>query len=144
MTDLTFERNWRDGEARFRVTPWLLQIDDTLSRRNVTIDGVRYRQRYNLEGSDGYGLEVSLNWQLNDRLEMRLNGTWQELTARKEKDGTRPVLYQRPEFQAALALDYFFGRDWDFYFEAEYLGVAKDEDENGNVVDLPTSWHIST
>jgi hypothetical protein len=41
-----------------------------------------------------------------------------------------------------VALDYFFGRDWDFYFEAQYMGVAKDEDENGNVVDLPTSWHI--
>lgn len=142
LTDLTFERNWRDGEARLRVTPWLLQIDDTLSRRTVTIDGVNYRQRYNLEGSDGHGLEVSLDWQLNDRLEVRLNGTWQELKARKEEDGTRPVLYQRPEFQGALALDYFFGRDWDFYFEAQYMGVAQDEDENGEVVDLPTSWHI--
>ena len=142
LADLTFERNWRDGEAQFRVTPWLLQIDDTLSRRNVTIDGVRYRQRYNLEGSDGYGLEASLDWRLDDQLEFRLNGTWQDLTARKEEDGTRPVLYQRPEFQAALAVDYTFGRDWDFYFEAEYLGVAKDEDENGNVVDLPTSWHV--
>jgi outer membrane cobalamin receptor len=142
LTDLTFERNWRDGEARFRVTPWLLQIDDTLSRRTVTIDGVNYRQRYNLEGSDGHGLEVSLDWQLNDRFEVRLNGTWQELTARKEGDGTRPVLYQRPEFQGALALDYFFGRDWDFYFEAQYMGVAQDEDENGEVVDLPTSWHV--
>jgi iron complex outermembrane recepter protein len=39
-------------------------------------------------------------------------------------------------------LDYYFGRDWDFYFEAEYLGVAQDEDENGNVVDLPTSWLV--
>jgi iron complex outermembrane receptor protein len=142
LTDLTFERNWREGEARFRVTPWLLQIDDTLSRRTVTIDGVNNRQRYNLEGSDGHGLEVSLDWQLNDRLEVRLNGTWQELRARKEEDGTRPVLYQRPEFQGALALDYFFGHDWDFYFEAQYMGVAQDEDENGEVVDLPTSWHI--
>lgn len=142
LTDLMFERNWRDGDARFRVTPWLLQIDDTLSRRTVTIDGVRYRQRYNLEGSDGHGLEVSLDWQLNDRLEVRLSSTWQELTARKEEDGTRPVLYQRPELQGALSLDYFFGRDWDFYFEAQYMGVAKDEDENGNVIDLPTSWHI--
>ena len=142
LADLTFERNWRDGVAQFRVTPWLLQIDDTLSRRNVTIDGVRYRQRYNLEGSDGYGLEASLDWRFNDLFELRVNGTWQDLTARKEEDGTRPVLYQRPEFQAALAVDYYFGRDWDFYLETEYLGVAKDEDENGNVVDLPTSWHV--
>ena len=142
LADLTFERNWRDGEAQFRVTPWLLHIDDTLSRRNVTIDGVRYRQRYNLEGSDGYGLEASLDWRFNERLELRISGTWQDLTARKEEDGTRPVLYQRPEFQATVAVDYYFGRDWDFYLETEYLGVSKDEDENGNVVDLPTSWHV--
>lgn len=35
-----------------------------------------------------------------------------------------------------------FGRDWDLFVEAEYLGVAKDEDENGNVVDLPTFWQV--
>jgi iron complex outermembrane receptor protein len=142
LADLTFERTWRDGDSQLRLTPWLLQIDDTLSRRNVIVDGVRFRQRYNLKGSDGHGLEASLDWRFNDRFELRLNGTWQDLTARKEDDGTRPVLYQRPEFQGALMLDYFFGRDWDFYIEAEYLGVAKDEDENGNVVDLPTSWLV--
>ena len=142
LADLTFARAWRDGDSLLRVTPWFLQVDDTLSRRNVMIDGVRYRQRYNLEGSDGHGLEASLEWRFNDRFELRLNATWQDLVARKEDDGTRPVLYQRPEFQGALMLDYYFGRDWDFYFEAEYLGVAQDEDENGNVVDLPTSWFV--
>lgn len=142
LADLTFARTWRDGYSRLRLTPWLLQIDDTLSRRNVTIDGVRYRQRYNLEGSGGRGLEASLDWRFSDRFEFRLNATWQDLIARKEDDGTRPVLYQRPEFQGALMLDYTFGRDWDFYGEAEYLGVAKDEDENGSVVDLPTSWLV--
>ncbi len=142
LADLTFTRSWRDGASQLRLTPWLLQIDDTLSRRNVTIDGVRYRQRYNLEGSDGQGLEASLEWRFNDSFELRMNATWQDLVARKEEDGTRPVLYQRPEFQGALMLDYYFGRDWDFYVEAEYLGVAKDEDENGRVIDLPTSWLV--
>jgi iron complex outermembrane receptor protein len=142
LADLTFARTWRDGDSQLRVTPWLLRVDDALSRRNVTIDGVRYRQRYNLEGSDGHGLEASLEWRFNDRFEFRLNATWQDLVARKEDDGTRPVLYQRPEFQGALMLDYYFGRDWDFYFEAEYLGIAQDEDENGNVVNLPTSWLV--
>jgi outer membrane receptor protein involved in Fe transport len=142
LADLTFARSWRDGDSQLRLTPWLLEIDDTLSRRNVTVDGVRYRQRYNLEGSEGHGLEASLDWRFNDRFELRLNATWQDLVAHKEDDGTRPVLYQRPEFQGALMLDYAFGRDWDFFFEAEYLGVAQDEDENGNVVDLPTSWFV--
>jgi iron complex outermembrane receptor protein len=142
LADLTLARTWRDGESRLRVTPWFLRVDDTLSRRSVTVDGVRYRQRYNLEGSDGQGLETSLDWRFNDRLELRLNATWQRFTARREDDGTRPVLYQRPEFQGALMLDSTFGRDWDFYVEAEYLGVAKDEDEIGGVVDLPTSWLV--
>jgi hypothetical protein len=87
-----------------------MTIDDTLSRRNVIVDGVRYRQRYNLAGSDGYGLEASLDWRISERIELRLTGARQNHTARKEEDGTRPVLYQRPEFQAALALDCDFGR----------------------------------
>jgi iron complex outermembrane receptor protein len=142
LADLTFVRSWREGNSQLRVTPWMLQIDDTLSRRTVTVDGVSYRQRYNLDGSAGHGLEASLEWRFNDRFELRLNATWQDLVARKEDDGSRPVLYQRPAFQGALMLDYTFGRDWDFYIEAEYLGVARDEDENGRVVELPTSWLV--
>jgi outer membrane receptor protein involved in Fe transport len=86
---------------------------------NAAVKFVGSLKRYNLEGSYGHGLEASLDWQLNDRLELRLSGTWQELTARREEDGTRPVLYQRPKLQGALAVDYYFGRDWDFYFEAQ-------------------------
>lgn len=142
LADFTVQRIWRGGDSRLRVTPWLLRIDDTLSRRNVTIDGVRYRQRYNMKGSKGEGLEVGLDWRFADHFELRANATWQDLKARLEDDGTRPTLYQRPEFQGSVALDYLFGHDWDLFVEAEYLGVAKDEDENGDVVDLPTSWHV--
>ena len=38
LADLTLARTWRDGESRLRVTPWFLRVDDTLSRRSVTVD----------------------------------------------------------------------------------------------------------
>jgi iron complex outermembrane receptor protein len=85
LGDLTFERSSQDGQVRMRITPWTLHIDDTLSQRNVTVDGVRLRQRYNLEGSDGYGVEAGLDWMVDDQLEVRLHGNWQDLEARVEE-----------------------------------------------------------
>jgi iron complex outermembrane receptor protein len=142
LADFTIQHIWRGGDSRLRLTPWLLRIDDTLSRRAVTIDGVRYRQRYNMNGSKGEGVEVGLDWRFADHFELRANATWQDLKARLQDDGTRPTPLQRPEFQGSVTLDYVFGDDWDLFVEAEYLGVAKDEDEDGDVVDLPTSWHV--
>ena len=139
LGDLTFERSSLDGELLFRVTPWILRVDNTLSRRNVTIDGVRFRQRYNLVGSYGHGVEAGIDWHARDSLEIRMHANWQDLEARAEADGTRPVLVQRPDFQAAVVFDWLFATDWDLFVEARYLGTALDEDEDGSIVELPTS-----
>jgi iron complex outermembrane recepter protein len=143
LGDLNFERVSRDGALRMRLTPWVLRIDDTLSRRNVEVGGVRLRQRYNLEGSDGHGLEAGLDWNVDDRLELRLHANWQDLEARVEEDGTRPILYQRPELQASLVVDWIFAAEWDLFFEIRYLGTALDEDEDGSVVELPTATAVN-
>jgi iron complex outermembrane receptor protein len=139
LGDLTFEFTTDSGELQFRVTPWILHIDNTLSRRNVTVDGARKRQRYNLVGSYGHGLEAGLDWNVGDRFELRMHGNWQDLKAEVEADGTRPVLLQRPDFQAAVVFDWLFADDWDVFIEMRYLGTALDEDEDGSIVELPTS-----
>jgi iron complex outermembrane receptor protein len=143
LGDVTFERISQDGQVRMRITPWILHIDDTLSRRNVTVDGVRYRQRYNLNGSDGYGVEAGVDWTIGNQLDVRLHGNWQELEARVEEDGTRPELLLRPEFQASLIVDWIFAETWDLYFEIRQLGTALDEDEDGTIVELPTSTEVN-
>jgi iron complex outermembrane receptor protein len=104
LGDVTLEHVSRDGTVRMRLTPWILRVDDTLSRRNVDVEGVRMRQRYNLEGSHGYGLEAGIDWNADERLELRLHANWQDLEARIEADGTRPVLYQRPDLQVTLTV----------------------------------------
>jgi iron complex outermembrane receptor protein len=142
LGDVTLEHFALDGELRFRLTPWVLRVEDTLSRRNVMVDGVPLRQRYNLEGSEGRGLEAGIDWNVDDRLELRLRGNWQDLEARRGEDGTRPALYQRPELQASLVADWIIAPDWDLFLEVRHTGTALDEAEDGSVVELPTSTTI--
>jgi iron complex outermembrane receptor protein len=49
----------------------------------------------------------------------------------------------RPEFQASLIVDWIFADAWDLYFEIRQLGTALDEDEDGSVVELPTSTELN-
>jgi iron complex outermembrane receptor protein len=143
LGDITFERTARDGAFSMRMTPWVLRIDGTLSRRSVLIDGIRRRQRYNLEGSQGYGVEAGAVWNVDNHLETRLNASWQHLEAYVEEDGTRPVLYQRPEFRCSLVVDYVFAADWDLFLEILHTGPALDEDEDGAVVTLPSATELN-
>jgi iron complex outermembrane recepter protein len=139
LGDLTLERISRDGTLKVRLTPWILEIDDTLSQRNVEVNGQRFRQRYNLEGSNGHGVEAGIDWNVDDRLELRFHANWQDLEARIGEDGTRPVLYQRPDIQATITVDWLISTDWDLFLEVRHVGTALDEDEDGSIVELPTS-----
>ena len=143
LGDVTLERVSRDGSLKLRLTPWILRVDDTLSRRNVEVGGQRFRQRYNLDGSDGHGIEAGIDWDVDQRLEVRFHANWQDLEARIGEDGTRPVLYQRPDLQATVTVDWLFARDWDLFLEARYVGTALDEDEDGSIRELPTSTAVS-
>ncbi len=143
LADLTFQREWNDGQLRMMLTPWLLRIDDTLSRRTIVVDGSRRRQRYNMRGSTGRGLEAGIEWRAGDQLEFRLSGNWQDHKARRESDGTRPVLYLRPKVQVSLALDYLVAQEWDLFLEVQRISGALDEDEDGTVVHLPESTEIN-
>jgi outer membrane receptor protein involved in Fe transport len=100
------------------------------------------RQRHNLEGSDGYGVEAGIDWNADDRLELRFHANWQDLDARIEEDGTRPVLYQRPDLQATLTVDWLIAADWDLFVEVRHVGTALDEDEDGSIRELPTSTAV--
>ncbi len=126
-----------------RLTPWMLRIDDTLSRRTIEVDGIRLSQRYNMHGSKGRGIEAGIEWGIGDYLDLKLSSNWQEHKARPESDGTRPALYLRPKAQVSLAIDYIFAQDWDLFLEVQHVGTALDEDEDGTVVRLPTSTEIN-
>jgi outer membrane receptor protein involved in Fe transport len=108
----------------------------------VDVEGVRMRQRYNLEGSHGYGLEAGIDWNADERLELRLHANWQDLEARIEADGTRPVLYQRPDLQVTLTVDWLLAPDWDLFVEVRHVGTALDEDQDGSIRRLPESTAV--
>lgn len=141
--DLTFAWAPATQPLELTLTPWFTRIDDTLSQRNVTIDGISRRQRYNLDGSDGYGIEAGANWQASSSITLEASAFWQHLKADRLEDGTRPTLYQRPKGQLLLAANYSFANGGNVRAEMNHLGHAFDEDEDGSVVRLDGSTEFN-
>jgi len=136
LGDVTLQRSYLAGALEVRLTPWWLRVDDTLSRRRVVIDGELKRERFNLRGSRGYGIEAGLDWLVNEALTLRSHVSLQDLEAR----GSEPsVLYQRPERQAALSIDWSISRDWSLFAEVRHVGGSVDLDEDGGPQPLPDS-----
>lgn len=141
--DLTVDWAPTNLPITLAVTPWFTRIDDTLSRRNITVDGVSLRQRYNLEGSFGYGIEAMANWQATTALGLEANLLWQKLRADKDMDGNRPTLYQRPNSQLLLAANYELKGGTTFRAELNHTGRSFDENEDGTVARLDPSTEIN-
>ncbi len=57
LVDVSFENKIRDDAFRWSLTPWFSQGSKTLAMRSVIVNGKSLRQRYNLKGSTGYGVE---------------------------------------------------------------------------------------
>ncbi|WP_417460049.1 TonB-dependent receptor plug domain-containing protein [Kordiimonas sp.] len=141
--DLTFAWAPATLPLELTLTPWFTRIDDTLSQRNVTVDGVSRRQRYNLDGSNGYGIEAGASWQTSSAVTFEANAFWQELKADRLDDGTRPTLYQRPKGQLLLAANYGFANGGNVRAEMNHLSHAFDENEDGTVARLSGSTEFN-
>jgi iron complex outermembrane receptor protein len=137
--DLTFAWAPVSLPVSLSITPWFTRIEDTLSQRNVSVDGATLRQRYNLEGSDGYGIEVAAVWQASQALTFEANGFWQDLQADRDDSGSRPTLYQRPKGQVLLAANHAFAQGGNLRLEMDHTGRAFDENEDGTVARLDSS-----
>jgi iron complex outermembrane receptor protein len=141
--DLTFDWAPAGAPLSIVVTPWFTRIEDTLSRRTISVDGVSLRQRYNLDGSFGYGIEATALWQATDELSFDINGFWQKLRADKDENGERATLFQRPNSQILVAANYEFQNGMNFRAELNHSGTAYDENEDGSIADLGTSTEIN-
>ncbi|MCK0070617.1 TonB-dependent receptor plug domain-containing protein [Kordiimonas laminariae] len=139
LADITVDWAPADLPITLTVTPWVSRIDDTLSRRNVTVDGSVLRQRFNLEGSRGIGLEAAFTWAVSDGLSFEANMLLQDLEANRDEEGNRPVLFQRPNSQILLAANYRFEGGANIRAEMNHTGRAFDEDEDDSVVALNRS-----
>ncbi|MBL4839057.1 MAG: TonB-dependent receptor [Kordiimonadaceae bacterium] len=141
--DITFD--WAPPEVPITVsvTPWFTRINDTLSRRQVVVDNTTLRQRFNLDGSFGYGIEATAIWQLSDSFTLEANTFWQKLRADRDKNSNRPTLYQRPKSQALLAGNFKFTNGSNLRLEVNYTGPAYDENEGGSTVKLRASTELN-
>ncbi len=141
--DVTFAWTPASLPLEISLTPWFTRIDDTLSQRTVTVDGVSLRQRYNIDGSRGYGIEAAAVWQASDAVTLEANAFWQDLKAERDEDGNRPTLYQRPKGQLLFAANYAFTNGANVRAEVNHTGHAFDEDEDGTVVRLGGSTEFN-
>ena len=141
--DLTVAWVAPNAPLTLTVTPWFSRIDDTLSQRNINVDGNVFSQRFNLEGSSGYGLEATAIWQATKNISLEVNGFWQKLKADRDENGIRPTLYQRPDSQILIASNYQFANGANFRAELNHTGPAFDENQDGTVANLPSSTEIN-
>ena len=132
---------WQTHRLVLNVSPWCLRIDNTLSRRHVVLDGERYRQRFNLEGSEGVGLDFGVTWSPSTLVDLQINGSFQKLESEKEASGERPELYQRPKRQISARFNYYHSERIYFITDILHLGEAKDDGETGVEI-LPASTQL--
>jgi iron complex outermembrane receptor protein len=136
MGDLSAQ--WQVSQAtNLEATWWFSDNDGTISQRVVQAGAVKRRQRYNMAGSFANGLEASINTRLSPGLTFELGGAVQRGRARREADGSRALLLQRPGHQLTAALDWSPVSDLDLRAEVTKGGSAHDLADSGAVIKLP-------
>ena len=125
------------------ITPWFSSLKGTLSRRRVKQNGQRFRQRYNLKGSEGYGIETSLEWKASDSFKASVQLAWQNLSAFKDERGFRPSLLQRPSLQWLIDADINIVSQLNVKIELSHISGAKDENEQEKTIDLGSSLELN-
>ena len=124
----------------FSIAPFANFTSDTIDQRNVVVDGARLRQRINLRGSRGFGVEAFGAASLTDRLSLTGNITAQRLRRRPETGMSDDrFLSERPEFLARASLNYIHPNGWRGSFEALHRGRAFSLDQNDVFVPLTRS-----
>jgi len=97
---------WEGPRARLEIVPFANITDDTISQRNVIVDGRQRRQRINLPGSRILGLEVSGDWDIADRLAVTGHLTLSDVHREPAFPGDFTKLSEKPEAIGRAALTY--------------------------------------
>jgi iron complex outermembrane receptor protein len=132
--------DWVTPRVTLSVNPFVVDSRDTISQRVVSMGGVSRRQRFNLEGSTGAGVDAVLQARLTPRLTAELGATFLDAHASEADGGQR--LVQRPDHELDAALAW---QDERFSARAELrrIGPAVDLGPDGGEVDLPSATEIN-
>lgn len=145
--DLEAEKSWlleasadyRWGQGVLTLTPFWVEIDDTLEQARVNVDGVSLRQRINLPGSRIYGLESRLVWHPSSAFSVAANATWSRSRAKRDSVANslrRLYLSDRPNWLARLDAQYQLGPLTTFGLSVDHRGAARSEDVRGEFLEL--------
>jgi iron complex outermembrane receptor protein len=157
--DLAPEQAWlADVEVRYQwpgfslsVNPFYNRSEGTISQRVVRVSGVNRRQRFNLSGSESYGVDASFEAEVSEQLDFELFGS--VLRARADA-GAAPFrrLVQRPSYELLAALDWTPVERLALRGEFRRIGDAVDLTPAGtkarlapeNEINLRGRWNLLT
>jgi iron complex outermembrane receptor protein len=142
LGDLTLA--WRPSDAfELSSTAWFSDADNIVAQRIIVVDGVNRRQRFNTKGSFTYGWETTATAHLTEDFRAELNVALQQGKSRRERDGTRQALLQRPGRQIIAALDWNATNRLDLRAELQNIGPASDLADSGELARLPGATSLN-
>ncbi|WND02017.1 TonB-dependent receptor [Temperatibacter marinus] len=136
--DIAFQYRALDERFSIDISPWAVTMLDTLSQRTVSVDDQSFRQRYNLRGSKGFGIDTILQYDITNRLKFNSSQSWQSLKSKKNESGVREELLQRPSLSSSIGLRY---RNEAFSGSIDWTrrSGSYDQDLAGVFIKLPPS-----
>jgi iron complex outermembrane recepter protein len=138
-TQIDASLNWSDDRVSVTVNPYYINGNNTIVQR-VLANG--RRQRFNLTGTESYGLDADIRAKIVGGLGFSLAGNVQSSKADK---GAAPIrrLAQRPRYDVTAVLDYRLDDRAYIAAEVQNIGQARDIRADGSNVFLPKSTEFN-
>jgi iron complex outermembrane recepter protein len=138
-TQIDASLNWNDDRVSVTINPYYINGNNTIVQR-VLANG--RRQRFNLTGTESYGLDADIRAKIVGGLGFSLAGNVQSSKADK---GAAPIrrLAQRPRYDVTAVLDYRLDDRAYIAAEVQNIGQARDIRADGSNVFLPKSTEFN-
>lgn len=134
---------YRSERLAVSVTPFYTRGRDTLAQRLVTVGNATLRQRYNLEGTTSYGVDLLGSWQWTPGLELEIAGSWLEAYSDTPNGLPGRQLPQRPDYELGTALSWRNDRGALARISLRHTGPAVDVAPRTGWVELPSGTELN-
>lgn len=132
---LEVEAQYQAGATNIGIVPFAAITKDTLDQRRVLINDTLVRQRFNLRGSQTYGVEIRGRAKIGNDLTIDGNATWNTFRVLRESvdnSSRRLYLSDRPNWLAHLNAAYQLGARTTLGIDVVHRGEARSQDGSGN------------
>ncbi len=144
VTLLDLEAAWESQRGRLSINPFWQRSGDTLAQRVVATPTGSLRQRFNLPGSDAWGLDAYAAFELSPQWAIEVGASWLQTSVDKSPTFAFAELPQRPSHELSLAVDWQPWGKTDIRAEMRRTGHTFDIDADGRKRDLGggTEWAL--